>query len=346
VLNKVYVANYSADAIEILDGRTNQVTTIANQAFPTAVAVNPVSGMAYIANFNDENVEVVNGATGTASTISLAPEGWPNDVGVNPVTNTIYVPDSFSNVISLLDGATNTVIGNLPTGSYPWRVAVNPVTNTVYVANQRSANVTVIDGATLATTTVPTLGYPIAITADTRSNKIYVACDAGGSSGVTIIDGATNVPTNVLGGGTAAVVADPITGKIYLIGLGSVSNALSTIEESAYASIPLATSITPLPNNQAKSATPTFTFTVASRFSPYAPTPEAVYYQVDTLEGPWTAAKGANPTFSGKTGALTAGSHVVYAYAVDGQEAGMNGSGSSGQILTGAITAYAFTVVP
>jgi hypothetical protein len=72
--------------------------------------------------------------------------------------------------------------------------------------------------------------------------------------------------------------------------------------------------------------------------------PEAVYYQVDTIEGAWSVAQGKNPTFTGKTGSLTAGSHVLYAFAVDGQAAGMNGSG--GQIVTGAIAAYAFNVVP
>jgi hypothetical protein len=68
-----------------------------------------------------------------------------------------------------------------------------------------------------------------------------------------------------------------------------------------------------------------------------------VYFQVDTWQNAWKSATGSGPTFTGTVASLQPGFHILYAYAVDGQEATSTQPGSP---LTGAIQAYGFLVTP
>jgi YVTN family beta-propeller protein len=237
-------------------------------------------------------------------------------------------------------------------------VAVNSVTNKIYVANSAgfnvAGNVAVIEGATNSTTSVTVGIEPIAVAVNPVTNKIYVANSESGN--VTVMDGATKTTTTVPGGiGPNAVAVNPVTNKIYVSNFDTAngtSNVMVLTEEPVQ-TIPLTTTIGPLPGNQTNDPTPTFTFTAASTFSPTAPKPDAVYFQVDTWQGAWTSAAPTAPgaaTFTGTLSTLLPGVHVVYAYATDGQDATstQGGGGASsigaGSPLIGNITAYVFLV--
>lgn len=112
------------------------------------------------------------------------------------------------------------------------------------------------------------------------------------------------------------------------------------IDEQQVQASPLTTTITPLPGNQTGSPTPIFTFAAASTT---ATVPGGVYFQVDTWQNAWTAATGTNPSYAGTPAALQPGFHILYAFAVDGQEGTSTQAGSP---LTGAIQAYGFLVTP
>jgi hypothetical protein len=93
----------------------------------------------------------------------------------------------------------------------------------------------------------------------------------------------------------------------------------------------------------ATSTTPTFTFTTAESFPSGATTVQNVFYQLDTRQGPWIAATsngGGNFTATVAT-PLALGTHVVFAYAADGEEG--NSTGVS-QELIGQIASEVFTV--
>jgi len=136
---------------------------------------------------------------------------------------------------------------------------------------------------------------------------------------------------------------DPITNTIYVT--ESYFGAVTIVAEQQVQPIPLVTAITPLTGDQTTSRTPTFSFKTTSGYQPTAPTPLAVYFQLDTWQGSWTQATGTSPQFTGQTSALPLGTHVLYAYATDGQDAGINGDGVSGQEVIGQIAAYVFTVM-
>ena len=137
-----------------------------------------------------------------------------------------------------------------------------------------------------------------------------------------------------------AMAVNPITNQIYI----AVGNDVTVLTEQQVQPIPLLTKITPLTGNQTTSRTPSFSFQTTSTYAPVTPTPVAVYFQVDTWQGPWTRASGSNPAFSGQTGTLVLGTHILFAYASDGQDAGINGDAFGGQVTIGEIAAYPFTV--
>ena len=91
------------------------------------------------------------------------------------------------------------------------------------------------------------------------------------------------------------------------------------------------------------SLTPSFNFTASSYFTPYAPYPNSLLFQVDTWQGAWTAAtNNGGGAFSGQLTPLQPGVHTLYAYATDGQDSTSINPRSSP--LIGSIAAYLFVV--
>jgi hypothetical protein len=137
---------------------------------------------------------------------------------------------------------------------------------------------------------------------------------------------------------------NPVTNDVYISSANTTVITQQNVEQ-----VPLTVSITPLSNNQTSSTTPTITLTPASAFSPEVTTPDAVYFQVDTWMGTWTAATaGAGGAYTATTGTLQPGMHVLYAYATDGQDGSSTQgqgelSGNSSPII-GSIAAYWFLV--
>jgi YVTN family beta-propeller protein len=349
VTNKVYVANFGSGNVIVIDGVTNTVTgTVGVGTNPQALAINPVTNRIYVANNGSSNVTVIDGATNTTSTVTAGTN--PDSVAVNPVTNKIYVSNAGGGV-TVIDGATNTP-STVTAGGEPIAVAVNPVTNKIYVANRTTTNVTVINGATNATTAVAAGTSPQAVAVNSATNEIYVA--NVGSSNITVIDGATNAPATVTvtaGSTPFAVGVNPVTNEIYVA--NSSGDFVTVISEELVQAVSLTTTITPLPGGVTGSSLPTFTFTAVTAFSPNAPAIENVYFQLDTIKGPWIAATPGGGNFTGTpASALQFGTHIVYAFASDGQDAnsggGANGTipGGVDQELAGLISAMVFTVTP
>jgi YVTN family beta-propeller protein len=321
VTNKIYVINYDSSNVTVIDGPTNTTITVAtgSGSYPVAVAVNPVTNKIYVTILGSTNsLAVVDGATNTTTTVAVG--SGPESVAVNAVTNRIYVTNVSSSDVTVIDGATNATT-TVAAGMDPEGVAVNAATNTIYVANAGSNNVTVIDGATNTTTTVAVGTGPNAVAVNAVTNKIYVTNVS--SNNVTVIDGATNtVATTVAAGASPfAAAVNPVTNQIYVA--NADSNNVTVLTEQKVQSIPLTTVISTLPNNQTANATPSFTFSASSTFLPTMTNVDAVYFQVDTWQGPWTLANATMTpgTFTGTLPTLTLGVHILYAFATDGQDA-------------------------
>ena len=368
--NKIFVTNYGYGSvhgsISVIDGATNTVSnTIATR--PYAIAVNPVTNRVYYSNYH--SVTVADGTTGaTLATIATTSAGG---IAVNPVSNKVYVMNNQDNngdedTVTVIDGVTNAVLAVVATALDPVAIAINPVTNMVYVADQGDppyGYVTVINGATNVLAPISLGGLldgdilvpanPTSIAVNPVTNKFYVGDFGTGGLGtsttatgntVTVIDANHgNSTVNVtVGNGPEGVIVNPVTDEAYVLSQGtSLTSGGNVTVVGDHQNIPLTVSITPLVNNQTASSTPTLLFTAQSTFSPTAPPPQNVYFQVDSLTGPWTITTPGGSSFSGTVASLAPGLHTLYAYADDGQ------SGTSTQPaspLTGAVSVYEFVV--
>ena len=344
VTNKIYVANSGSDNVTVIDGATNATTTVAAGTWPQAVGVNPVTNKIFVTNHDSDNVTVIDGATNLTTTVAAGTA--PEALAVNPVTNKIYVANRDSDNVTVIDGATNATT-TVAAGNYPNAVAVNPVTDKVYVANSQSNNVTVIDGATNATNTVAAGMYPITVAVNPVTNNIYAANWI--INDVTVIDGANNTTTTLAAGtDPLAVAVNPVTSKIYVA--NSRSNDVTVITEQTVQPNPLNVSINKLPGNTSSVSDPTFTILAESVYSPIAPPVLQVYYQVDTWQGGWLSATekplapSATTQWSAQIPPQGNGIHILYAYAVDGQDAGSVNPSPSYSPIIGRISAYLFLV--
>ena len=240
--NQIYVSNRcgndsscsSTGTVTIIDGATDNTTTVGVGYKPQAIAVNSATNKIYVTNMcgNDPTcagpgtVTVIDGATNHTTNVGVGYQ--PQGIAVNPVTDQVYIantcsgyPTCGSGSVTDLDGGTNntTTIG---AGTTPRVLAVNPVTNKIYVTNAGNM-LTVIDGA--ANNTVPvTVGYaPDSIAINTLTDQIYVVnvcggdplCSMGGT--VTVIDGATNNTKTVnTSPQPHAAAVNEVTNKIYV----------------------------------------------------------------------------------------------------------------------------------
>jgi DNA-binding beta-propeller fold protein YncE len=243
VTNQIYVPNacgndptcaspYSSGTVTVIDGATNNPTSVTVGILPDALDVNTATNQIYVANECGDDPYCASTATMTVidgaslATTDVAIGGYyPYAIAVNSVTNKIYVPSQCfgdpscqgdpNGTVTVVDGATlattNVAIG----GNYPLAIAVNSVTNKIYVPSdcfgdpscqgEPNGTVTVIDGVTLATVSVPVGVAPATMAVDTVTNKIYVAnqcgsdpsCALGQNGTVTVIDGATLAFTNI-----------------------------------------------------------------------------------------------------------------------------------------------------
>jgi len=60
--NQIYVANNNPSgpgSVTVIDGATNNTTTVAAGTGPVAVAVNPTTNQIYVANTGSKNVTVI-----------------------------------------------------------------------------------------------------------------------------------------------------------------------------------------------------------------------------------------------------------------------------------------------
>ncbi len=351
VTNKIYVPNSFSNTVTVIDGATNATTTITAGigSIPNNLAINTATNTIYVTNLGDQTVSVIDGLSETVSVVvnvGSSSQANGSSIAVNPVTNKIYVPNSFSNTVTVIDGATNgtnTITTGI--GTIPNNVAINPITNVIFVTNLADATVSVIDGVSDTVITVVTVGSSsqanrTSIAANLVTNKIYVTDSF--SNTVTVIDGA-NLVTNTLMPGTIpnAVSVNLATNNIYVTNLADAT--VTVISEEQPQPIPLTTAIAPLAGNVSTTLTPTFTFTPATTFAPTAPPIRQVYFQLDTWEGAWIAGTPNGGTFAGTVvNPLYFGTHVVYAFATDGQES--NSTGVAQQLI-GKIAPQVFTVV-
>ena len=337
----VRLSSPATDEVTLVNDNGSSVTwqSIATNSFqPMDVTLDPLTNFYYVIHYPAGHIRQVDG-----NSSSDFPPSTQVDVGkpgilvaMNQVSRRVYtVTGSTTSPMGVID-ANNLAFTPISAAvSKPTAVAVNPVTNKVYVAFD--GQVVVIDGATNALSFIASGvagSGPVSIGVNVITNKIYVP-NANGT--MTVIDGDTNATTTVaIPAGANYVAVNPVTNTAYVTSPSGVTLVNGASSDAAHA-IPLTTAI----SQSTSGASPTFQFTATSTYSPGTFPVQRVYYQVDSLTGPWQLATGGGP-FTGAAAGLAAGRHVIYAFAADGQDVPLTGLVSSP--IIGAISQLAFEV--
>ena len=347
LIYNVRLSTAATDEVTIFDDRGTTPTwhSVSTQSFePVDITLDPMRHWYYVVHYPAGHVRQID-ATSTADTppSTQIDVGKPADlIAGNPITNFWYVlTENSATPIAWVDGSNDTPGGFAPTNGSPTgpaALAVNTVTNKTYAAF--STGVYVIDGTSTNPVFIPSgssAGGPAAIGINKTTNKIYVANSDGT---LTIIDGDTNAASTVaIPTGANYVTVNPITNRIYVTNSAGLTEIDGAATDTAHAN-PLQTTITPFASN-ASTADATFTFNASTAFAPSSMPIQRVYYQVDATDGPWQLATGSGP-YTGTALGLAPGSHTVYAFAVDGQDAPLTGKVSDP--LVGSMASYTFKV--
>jgi YVTN family beta-propeller protein len=243
--NKVYVANSGDGSVTVIDGATNQTTTVSADSQPCYVAVNTVTNKIYVGNAGSSYVTVIDEATNSTTNVvsgSISPSR-PCSIAVNSVTNKIYVANTSSVGFgaTVIDGATNQTTA-LPANLQLQQIAVNSASNMAYATGlwyHEPARIFIIDGATLATNIIsvadpnnPSDGLQGPLAVNPTTNKIYVPHFSGQ---VSVIDGATlNVGSVTAGQSPGFVTVDAAINQIYVLnGYSTVPGTTVTVIDGA-----------------------------------------------------------------------------------------------------------------
>ncbi len=228
----------------VIDGRNNKVVATLHLigASNAGVAVNTATDTVYVADAQLPNptpdqpggVTVIDGRTHkVTATISIpglgedALSGGPR-LAVDSSTNTVYAngPGYSTDVIS---GRTNALTTTVPWPYYPGPVAIDTGSDTVYATGGASGGtdgVWVINGhtgvaegiTTASPVTIPTLGTPAGVAADSHTGRIYVTA-ATASNGMSIIHrGANRIvhTVHIKNGNVGQVAVDSGANSIYV----------------------------------------------------------------------------------------------------------------------------------
>jgi YVTN family beta-propeller protein len=246
----VYVTNFLADTVSVIDTATNMVVaTIPVGTTPLGVAVTADNSRVYVVNLGVNSnapgtVSVIDTATNTVVntyTVGHSPYG----VAVAPTGETGYVTSGDNNSVYLIP--TNIVAGNviIPVGLDPAGIAVTSDGSKVYVANQGSSDVSVIDTATnkvTATVTDSSFSDPIGIAVTPDGSKVYVSNNY--TNIVSVIDTGTNKVTGTVtvGNNPIGVAVTPNGNEVYVANAGSNTvSVIATANNTVTATVPVGT---------------------------------------------------------------------------------------------------------
>ena len=188
---RAYVASDAADAVFVIDTRSNRVVAppISVQS-PAAIAVAPDGKTAYVVE-EDVDAEIFSIDTATNQVIGppIEVEGIPRDLAVTPDGRSIYVVGDRVNVVDVGSGA---VVRRVAVGVAPEGVVISPDGTRAYVVNFSSRDVSVIDTRTneLIGAPIPVGIGPERLAISPNGRNVYVSNLEADS--VSVIDTGTN----------------------------------------------------------------------------------------------------------------------------------------------------------
>ena len=179
--NKVFLANYDAGTVSVLDGSTDTLITSSIQlsncpvtngyssCTPIQTAVNDRTGKVYVVREGDGKASVLDVKTySEIATISYTAQGQGGyGIDIDTEANLIYIANQDVSGIAVVDGDTNKYIGTVPVGLPP-----------------------------LNEGQVGTEYQPLMLSVDSRNHRLYVATGQSGAVAVLKTFGQDRHPWN------------------------------------------------------------------------------------------------------------------------------------------------------
>jgi YVTN family beta-propeller protein len=239
--SNLFVAEYSAARLSVIDMETDTVTGTVNVGFgPNGVTVSPDGSKIYVANYSGLSVSVVDVETLTVER-TIHYNSPPAATEVTPDGSKLYVALPGLGRVSVIEAGSGTEIASIAVGNGPFVIGISADGSRAFTVNYSSSSMSVIDTATNTVTDtldlssgpymIGTFMVPVAVAkAKTGSLAAPVLVSAvPGNASVTLewnaVDGATGY--NVYQSVTFATYGDiaaTVTGSVYTTNLTGLIN--------------------------------------------------------------------------------------------------------------------------
>ena len=368
VTNRVYAVNSTVPELAIIDGATNAVRRVAlnlpANSNPQDVLVDVKSNMVYVACQMANRVLVLDGSTGSQIE-ELTITNGPSRLAINTANQTIYVLCPNGNSLFSIDGTNVGGGASQVSGSgdlmMPTSLAVNPNTGKVYVTNSGGpGNISIFDGTNPVSQLNTGVAIPTAVAVNPATNRVYVTLNSppAAADRLMIINGlddnqnTTRMVNLSIGDDPVAVAVNPANNRIYVANSGAATLTVLQAESnanitSAITTVNSVTSANFLPaSSLSLNQQPVLQFMTTTGGLAQA---TRLYYQIDSIEGSWRRAAdlGAgifNSTGMPPLGPLSAGTHIVYAYAANDLDSTGATNGAGGATFSGEVFAFPFHI--
>jgi len=172
VLGSMVVANNGGSSATFINGTTVQ-GSVRLGSCPYGVAYSPNLNWVVVTSDCSDWVYVLSGANGNWITSFLAGKD-PTSAAYDPVNQDIYISNSGSNNVSVVNPSYGSVT-SFSVGKKPWAVAWGQAKQEIYVANYDANSISEISGTSVVKTVkVPANTWPIGLSYDTATNKMFV----------------------------------------------------------------------------------------------------------------------------------------------------------------------------
>jgi len=185
VANDVYMINYEAPDVTVLDATNDRSSKTKTPDHLWAIAANPATGKVYAANTGSSNVTIIDGKSHSNKTIGVGK--MPCAIAVDSALGKIFVANYANNDVTVIDATNDIVVGTVKVAPRPQAIAVDSGNHRVYVASMHEGTTAIVDGRNVSVlTTVKTGRAPVAIAVNSKTHRVVVL---GLDGDLTVIDG-------------------------------------------------------------------------------------------------------------------------------------------------------------
>jgi YVTN family beta-propeller protein len=175
----LYVANYNADEIVIIDTKTDTVVgTLPVSPHPITLKVDPGIDTLLVASLAGNELTFIstetNNVTKTLSTGTVGPWG----LDIDTTRHLAYVTNRGSNYITVVDTENQEIVTRIPIGAPAQAIAVDETENMIYTSYMEQDKILKIDGNTnTILTTIDMMGIiPQDLVVDSaKTHKVFVS---------------------------------------------------------------------------------------------------------------------------------------------------------------------------